>query len=62
MERFNLKKLNEVEEYRVEIPNRFIALKDLDAEVDIDGPWETIKVNIKISAEESIDYYEVKEH
>jgi hypothetical protein len=38
MERFNLKKLNEVEgkeQYRVEISNRFAALENLDAEVDI---------------------------
>jgi hypothetical protein len=33
MERFNLKKLNEVEgkeKYRIEAPNRFAALQDLD--------------------------------
>jgi hypothetical protein len=38
MERFNLKKLNEVEgkvKYRVEVSNRFVALEDLDAEVEI---------------------------
>jgi hypothetical protein len=38
MERFNLKKLNEVEgkeNYRVEVSNRFAALEDLDAEVEI---------------------------
>jgi hypothetical protein len=37
MEKFNLKKLNEVEEkaqYRVEISNRFTALEILDTEVD----------------------------
>jgi hypothetical protein len=37
-ERFNLKKLNEAEvkeQYRVEISNRFAALENLDAEVDI---------------------------
>jgi hypothetical protein len=36
MERFNLKKLNEVEgkvQYRVEISNRFTALENLDIEV-----------------------------
>jgi ABC-type hemin transport system ATPase subunit len=39
MERFNLRKLNEVEgkeQYRVEISNRFVALENLDAEVNID--------------------------
>jgi hypothetical protein len=38
MERFNLKKLNEVErkeQYRVEISNRFAALENIDTEVDI---------------------------
>jgi hypothetical protein len=51
MERFNLKKLNEVEgkeQYRVEVSNRFAALEDLDAEVEINSAWETIKENIKI--------------
>jgi hypothetical protein len=38
LEGFNLKKLNEVEgkeKYRVEISNRFAALEELDAEVEI---------------------------
>jgi hypothetical protein len=38
MERFNLKKLNEVEgkeQYHVEISNRFAALENLDTEVEI---------------------------
>jgi hypothetical protein len=36
MERFNLKKLNDVEgkeQYRVQVPNKFAALEDLGAEV-----------------------------
>jgi hypothetical protein len=44
MERFNLKKLNEVEgkeQYHVEISDRFSALENVDAEVDIDSAWET---------------------
>jgi hypothetical protein len=39
-ERFNLKKLNQVEskeQFRVEVPNRFAALEDLDAEVEINS-------------------------
>jgi hypothetical protein len=46
MERFNRKKLNEVEyklKYRVEVSNRFAALEDLDAEVEINTVWETIR-------------------
>jgi hypothetical protein len=51
MERFNLKKLNDVEvkdQFRVEISNRFAALEDLDAEVEINSAWETIRENINI--------------
>jgi hypothetical protein len=57
MERFNLKKLNEVEgkeQHRVEISNRFAALEIFDAEVDINKAWETIRRNITISARESL--------
>jgi uncharacterized metal-binding protein YceD (DUF177 family) len=46
MERFNLKKLNEVEckeKYHVEVSNRFAALEDLDAEVEINAIWEAIR-------------------
>jgi hypothetical protein len=49
MERFNLKKLNEVEgkqQYRVEISNRFVTLENLDTEVDINRAWETVRENI----------------
>jgi hypothetical protein len=40
MQRFNLKKLNEVEgkqRYHVEASNGFAALKDLDTEVEINS-------------------------
>jgi hypothetical protein len=43
MERFSLKKLNEVEvkkQYRVEISDKFAALEN--AEVDINRVWETL--------------------
>jgi hypothetical protein len=65
MERFNLKKLNDVEgkeQFRVEVSNRFAALEDLDAEVEINSAWETIRENIKISAKESLGYFEFKKH
>ncbi|PNF34106.1 hypothetical protein B7P43_G01139 [Cryptotermes secundus] len=61
MERFNLKKVNEVEGkelYRVEISNRFAALENLDTEADVNKAWETIKM----SAKESLGYYELKKH
>jgi hypothetical protein len=57
MERFNFKKLNELEgkeQYFVEVSNRFAALEDLDAEVKINMAWEMSRENIKISAEESL--------
>jgi hypothetical protein len=65
MERFNLKKSNEVEDreqYRVEISNRFSLFESLDTEVDINRAWETVRENIKISAKESLGYYELKKH
>jgi restriction endonuclease S subunit len=65
MERFNLEKLNEIEdkeEFRVEVSNRFAALKDLDEEVEINSAWEMIRENIKISAKESLGYFELKKH
>jgi hypothetical protein len=45
MERFNLKKLNDVEcreQYRVEVSNRFAALEDLDAEVEMNSAWKRL--------------------
>jgi hypothetical protein len=65
MERFNLKKLNDVEgkkQFRVEVSDRFAALEDLDTEVEINSAWETIRENIKISAKEILGYFELKKH
>jgi hypothetical protein len=40
-----------------------IALEKLDDDdVDINRAWETIRENIKISAEEGLGYYEFKKH
>ena len=55
MERFNLRKLNELEirkQYQTEISNSFEALENLSDEEDINTAWENIKENIKISAKE----------
>jgi hypothetical protein len=60
MERFNLKRLNEVEgkeQFRVEVSNRFAAL---DTEVEINSALETIRENINISAKEGLGYIELK--
>jgi hypothetical protein len=65
MEKFNIKKLNEVEgkeQYRVEVSNRFAASEDLDSGVEINSVWEIIRENIKISANESLGYCELKKH
>jgi hypothetical protein len=58
-------KLNEVggkDKFCVEVSNRLAALEDLDAEVEINSAWETIRENIKISAKEILGYFELKKH
>jgi hypothetical protein len=66
MERFSLKKLSEVEGkewYRVEISNRFAASENVVyTQVDVNNAWETIRENIKLSAKESLGYYEPKKN
>jgi hypothetical protein len=65
MESLNRKTLNEVEgneKYCVEDTNRFAALEHLDAEVEFNILWETIREKIKISAKGSLGYYEPKKH
>jgi hypothetical protein len=62
MERFNVKKLNEVEgkeQYHVEVSNRFA---DLDTEEEINSAWETRGETRKISANDSLGYYELWKH
>jgi hypothetical protein len=60
MERFNLNELNEVEgkeQFCVEVSNRFSALEDLDAKIEINSAWEAIRGNITTSAKESLGFY-----
>jgi hypothetical protein len=57
MERFNLKKLNEVEGrkmYHIKASKRCTALEDLDTEVETNSAWETIGEN-NISVKESLE-------
>jgi len=64
-ERFNLRKLNELEvrkQYQIEITNRFAAFENLNDGVDINRAWENIKENIKTSAKESLGLHELKQH
>jgi hypothetical protein len=65
MERFNLKKLNDVEgieQFCVEVSSRLAALEDLDTEVEINIAWEMIRENIYISDKESLGYFDLKKH
>jgi hypothetical protein len=60
-ERFNLRKLNDLEvrtQYQIEITNRFAALENLNDDEDINRAWE----NIKNSAKESLGLQESKQH
>jgi hypothetical protein len=62
MERLNLKKLTKVEgkeQFRVEVSNTFVAL---EAKLEINTAWEMIREYIKISAKESLGYFELKKH
>jgi hypothetical protein len=62
-ERFNVKKLDEgdvKEKYHVTIGNKFAALENLENSGDINGAWDNIRENIKISAYESVGYCESK--
>ena len=62
MERFNLRKLNELEvmkQYQIKISNSFAAFENLSVSKNIYRAWENIKENIKTSAEESLGLYEL---
>jgi hypothetical protein len=61
MKASNHKELNKVdgkEKYRVEVATRLAALEDLDAEVEINSSWETLRESIKNLAKEVLGYYE----
>jgi len=64
-ERFNPRKLNELEvkeQYQIESRNRFAALEDVDVDEDVNRAWENIKENIKTSAKESVGLHELKQN
>jgi hypothetical protein len=64
-ERFNLRKLNELEvrkQCQTEITNRFAALENLDNDGDINRAWENIKESNQTSARESLGLHELKQH
>ena len=65
MEKFNLRKLNELEvrkQYQIHISNRFAALENLNDSKNINGVWENIKENIKTATKDSLGLYELKQH
>jgi hypothetical protein len=45
-----------------ETPSSFGALENLDTERDVSKAWGTIRENIKMSAKESLGYYEPKKN
>jgi hypothetical protein len=59
---FHMERLNEEdtkEQFCFEVSNRFAALEDFDAEVEINSAWEIIRETITISAKESLGYCEL---
>jgi hypothetical protein len=63
LERFDLKKLSDVEvkeKYQVEISNRFAALESLDESFDINNAWESIRENIRTSSKDNLGYHGLK--
>jgi len=55
VERFNFRKLNELEvrkQYQIKISNSFAALENLNVGEDINMVWENMKENIKTLAKE----------
>ena len=70
-ERFNLRKINELEfrkQYKIEISNRFEVLENLSESEEINRTWENIKErenikeNIRTSAQESLGLCKLKQH
>jgi hypothetical protein len=63
LERFDLKKLDDVEakeKYQVEISYRFATLESLDESFDINNAWESIREKIKTSAKDNVGYQRLK--
>jgi hypothetical protein len=65
MERFNLRKLNELEvnkNYHIKISNRFAVLEYLNYWQWQNRAWVNITENIKTSAEENMGLYDLKQY
>ena len=64
-ERFNLRKLNELEvrkQYQIEISHRFAALENFRDSEDINRTWDNIKQNIKTYVKMSLGLHLLKQH
>jgi hypothetical protein len=46
----------------VEIWNRFVALENLDESLDNSSAWESIRDNVKISANDNLGYHRLKDN
>jgi len=65
VEKFKLKKLNELEvrkQYQIKISNRCAALVNLSDSENVNRVWENIQENIKTSVKERLGLYELKQH
>ena len=63
-ERFNLRKLNELEvrkQCQINISNRFAALENLSDSENINRVWKNFKDIIKTSAKDSLGLHELKQ-
>ena len=64
-ERFNFRKLNELEvrkQHQIEITNRLAALENLRDGEDMNRAGENIKENAKTSAKDNIGMHKLKQH
>jgi hypothetical protein len=63
LERFDLKKLDNIEvkeKYQVEISNRFADLESVEESSDMNNAWESIRENIKTSDKDNLGYQKLK--
>ena len=51
-----------MEQYQIEITNRFAALENVNDDEDVNRAWENIKENMQISAEESLGLHEMNQN
>ena len=64
-ERFNLRKLNELEgrkRYPIKISIGLADLENLNDSENINRAWKNVKENIKISVKEILGQYELEQH